>query len=438
MISNVSLSKNYLVCKIYSDLTLKKTKYWNLNGLILLFRQTDVRCQFNLTLSKMNEYIDITKEQIFALLKGNETDRIKAEEIRKSRDKNYNPYPNGWNRHDFFKEVFSDMYIDGFIMTYPHGTVVRQAQRSYFYRGENQLFDSSQASLYRRLNKIKNSEELMIEEFVAYMKIADFLELLLKLDHTQVFIQSQYSFNNAPAKISIDLLYEQLAQHYGLETYWLDITTDFEVALFFACCKFDNQSHKWRPLNKEDFNESYKTLFGVIFQSPTNLPSHYLPEELKSIRILPVGFQPFMRCHMQNSYVASIEKSHCLQKENTFKKLRFKHDEELCNYIFNKMDFGKKIYPHEGLNLMEAEIEKIKKRKIFSIETFEFVCEEPKFKSLNKDTLKQLLMDFGYELKDTQNLIPEEKIEQINKLYSNFDMEQTYKIKFRTRLTVSK
>lgn len=386
----------------------------------------------------MNEYIDITKEQIFALLKENEVDKIKAEEIKNSKDKNYNPYPNGWNRHDSFKEVFSDMYIDGFIMTYPHGTVIRQAQRSYFYRGENQLFDSSQASLYRRLNKIKNSEELLIEEFIAYMKIADFLELLLKFDHTQVFIKSQYSFNNAPAKISIDLLYEQLAQHYGLETCWLDITSDFEIALFFACCKFDNKSHKWRPLNKEDFYESNKANYGVIFQSSVNHLSHYLPEELKSICVLPVGFQPFMRCHMQNSYVASMEKSHCLQKENTFKKLRFKHEEQLCNYIFNKMDNGRKIYPHEGLNILDIEIEEIKKRTIFSVETFEFVCKEPKFKSLDKDTLKQLLMNFGYKLKNNQNFIPEDKIEQINSLYANFDIEQTYKFKFRTRLTASK
>jgi len=382
-------------------------------------------------LLKMNEYIDITKEQIFALLKANETDRIKAERIRKSRVENYNPYPNGWNRHDFYKEVLSDMYIDGFIMPYPHGTVIRQAQRSYFYRGENQLFDSSQASLYRRLNKIKNSEELLIEEFVAYMKIADFLELLLKFDHTQAFIQRQYSFNNTPTKISIDLLYEQIAQHYGLETHWLDITSDFEVALFFACCKFDYQIHKWRPLNKEDFNESNKTLYGVIFQSPIIHANHYFPEELKSVCILPVGFQPFMRCHMQNSYVAMMDKAHCLQKENTFKKLRFRHEEELCNYIFNKMDKGRRIYPHEGLNLLEAEIEDIKIRKTFSIETFEFVCDEPQFNSLDKDMLKQLLKNYDYKLKNTQNFIPGDKIEQINKVYADFDMEQTYKINFR-------
>jgi len=385
----------------------------------------------------MNEYIDITKKQVFSLLKENEIDRIKAEEIRKFRDENYNPYPNGWNRRDFYKEIFSDMYIDGFIMRYPHGTVIRQAQRSYYYRGENQLFESSKASLYRRLDKIKNSKELLIEEFVAYMRIADFFELLLKFSHTQMFISREYSFNKVPAKIYVDLLYEQLSQHYGLETCWLDITSDFEIALFFACCRFNNQLHKWEPLNKDDFSKSHKTQFGVIFQIPSYI-NNLKPLESQSVKIFPVGFQPFMRCHMQNSYVALMDMSHCLQKENSFKKLRFKHDEELCNYIYNIMNQGEKIYPHEGLNLMEKEIEKIRNRKIFSNETFEYECDEPKFKSFSKNTLKKLLLNYGYELRNYHNIIPKEKIEQINRLYANFDMEKTYKIKFRTRSTYSK
>jgi hypothetical protein len=386
----------------------------------------------------MGKYLEITNKEIFSLLKENETDRRRAENIRRFRDENYNPYPNGWNMDSFFKEVLSDRYIDGFIMTYPHGRVVKQAQRSYYYRGERQIFDSSQSSLYRRLNEIKNPEERLIEEFVAYLRIADFLELLLKFDHTQKFISKPLSFNNIPISDRIDLLYEQLAQHYGLETCWLDITSDFEVALFFACCKFNNQTNKWEPLNNEDFNNNDKTQYGIIFQKPANHFTNLLRIESQPVKILPVGFQPFMRCHMQNSYVALMDRSYCLQKDNFFKILRFKHNEELCNYIYNVMDCGKKIYPHEGLNLMRTEIEEIKTRKIFSIESFNYAYENPKFKSLNKDALKQSLIDFGYALTNTSNFMAKEKIDQINKQYADFDIEQIYKIKLRTRLTFSK
>jgi hypothetical protein len=50
------------------------------------------------------------------------------------------PYAKGDFRLNFYKEVMSDMYTDGFMMVYPHGTVVRQARRSFYYRGENQLY----------------------------------------------------------------------------------------------------------------------------------------------------------------------------------------------------------------------------------------------------------------------------------------------------------
>lgn len=380
----------------------------------------------------MSQYVDISNEQIFSLLKENTEDQKRSGEIRKFRDTNYNPYPNGWNLSDFFKETFDDMYVDGFIMKYPHGTVVRQAQRSYYYRGENQIFETTQASLFRKLKNIENPVKQLAEEFAAFMRIADFLELLLKLQHTQKFITQQFSFENK-FFIHIDLLYEQLAQHYGFETHWLDITSDFEVALFFACCKFNSESYNWEPLSNKDFNSDYKTQYGVIFQRPTNHFSNFHTTGKKSVNIFPVGFQPFMRCYMQNSYVALMDKSHCLQQDRSFRKLRFKHSEELSNFIFNRMDCGKKIYPHEGLNILKSEIEEIRNRKIFSCDSFKFVCDEPKFNSISKDLIEQSLLDCGYEIKNTINSIPVEKIKQIDELYVDFDIEKTYKIKLRTR-----
>jgi hypothetical protein len=324
------------------------------------------------------------------------------------------------------------MRIDGFLMSYPHGRVIRQAERSFQYRGENQIFKFSKATLYRKLNEIDDKEEALVEEFVAYMRIADFLWLLLKFDHTQAFISLQLSFNNK--LLGVDLLYEQLAQHYGLETTWLDITSDFEVALFFACCKFNDKTQKWEPLTNKDFNKKQETKFGVIFRRPTNHPNNFILSDSQYLEILPVGFQPFMRCHMQNSYVAKMNQSSCLQEDSSFETLRFRHNEKLCNYIYGKMEGGKKIYPHEGLILVTDEIEEIKKKKIFTLETFDYAFEEPQFKSYSKELLKQLLVNHGYKIINASNYIPKEKIELVNKRYIDFDIEKTYDIKLRTRL----
>lgn len=368
---------------------------------------------------------DISTSEIKSLCKKNEEDHFTPNNIKKTL---------AFNRFDFYKEVFSDFEKDGFLMTYPHGKVIRQAQSRYYYRGEPQIFNSSQASLYRRLNNIIKKEESLVEEFVAYMKIADFYDLLLKFRHTNYFLTLPLKFNRISLSPGIDLLYEQLAQHYGFETVWLDMTSDFEIALFFSCCRFNTNLKKWEPLNNIDFNARYEAQFGVIFKKAT-FPDNHIPLNLKPVNIFPVGFQPFMRCHMQYSYVALMDKTYSLQKDNSIEILKFKHSEELSNFIFEKMNCGEKIYPQEGLNLMTGEIDEIKKRKRFTINTFEYVCGEKKFRLLDNMELLKLLNEYGYEIVNASNYFPKDKIEKVDKLYDNFDVEKTYNIKLRTRLT---
>ena len=92
------------------------------------------------------------------------------------------------------------------------------------------------------------------------MKIAEFNTLLFKFQHTADFLEK-----------GVSVLSEQLAQHYGLKTQWLDITNDFEVALFFACCKYNKNYNMWSPLTKSDFNRNENTQYGIIFKKNTEL-----------------------------------------------------------------------------------------------------------------------------------------------------------------------
>ena len=62
-----------------------------------------------------------------------------------------------------------------------------------------------------------------------------------------------------------DVLYDLLAQHYGLETGWLDITSDFNVALFFATCWYDCSENRWKPLCEEQIRQHP---YGMIFHMP--------------------------------------------------------------------------------------------------------------------------------------------------------------------------
>lgn len=207
----------------------------------------------------------LNESDIYELIKQNESDRVFAENIKRNRMSGKDPYAKGDFHLNFYKEVMSDMYVDGFVMTYPHGTVVRQAKRKFYYRGENQLYETTSPSLNRFLKSIENEEERILERFIADIKIAEFHFLLFKFQHT-----------NNLWKRGVSILSEQLAQHYGLKTQWIDITNDFEVALFFACCKYNKYNNTWLLLTKSDFNKNENTQYGIIFKKILNYQICYL------------------------------------------------------------------------------------------------------------------------------------------------------------------
>jgi hypothetical protein len=371
---------------------------------------------------------------LYELLEENRADLERVDNIQKERDsENYNPYPNGWNRHDFYREMFNDDYISGFVMTYPHGTVIRQARSSYYWRGENQVYAISQANLYRRLRACRNHEDWMVENFVAYMRIGLFLDLLLRFNHVQQHIHQEFVLNGKYTG-RLDLLFIPLAQHYGIDTAMLDMTSNLEVALFFACCTTTNQPNDWRPLDKGDFKDCNKS-HGVLFRRPSYHFDDILPFSYNRTSIFPVGFQPFMRCHMQWGYAALMSPNMYLQKDSSFQYLKFPHDEKFCREIFERMGCGKNIYPHEGLNLMNDEINWIKTTKCFPAEEFDCACADMKIDGDRARTMFARLKRKGYIIEGDYPYIPEWKIVEIDKQYADFDIEKTYEIKLRSRLT---
>ncbi|MCD6579689.1 FRG domain-containing protein [bacterium] len=367
----------------------------------------------------MNQFKEISIKDIFKFLVENEKDRIFAEKVMKERKQPKEHDPKNW-RHDFFVDVISDMFIDGFCMNYPHGKIIKQTNSSFFYRGENQLYPTTLSSLNRRLNQINKIEERTIEEFIAKMRIADFRNLLLCFDHVQNHISK-----------GLSVLYEQIAQHYGIETNWLDITSDLEVALFFACCKYSE--NKWMPLTEEDLKKSDQAKYGVLFRKKNNM-LHDIELYCNHVKFFPIGYQPFMRCHKQYGYSFYMDPDTDLKDQKYFEVLIFKHNEEFCKSIYEKMEGGKKIFPEEGLNIINDYIESIKSRKIFSRETFNYVCEHEK--DLDKNAIEEMIIKYNYEIDDdiAPNDISNEIITSVNEYYKDFDIEKEYNLKLTTRL----
>ncbi len=405
---------------------------------------------------------DITIDYIKELYDKNKKEEIKGVQMTESSYKGEDFYSG--NRRNLWYETTKeylerDSLTEGFKMEYPHGIVIEQSLKRDYYRGENQIYAETIPSLNRALKSYKTEKERELYRMVADMRISEFSFLLQKFKHVK-----EWDY--------CDVLYETIAQHYGIQTGWLDITSDFGIALFFATCSFDNVNRQWKPLTKKQTDVDENHRYGMLFHtyssevnrrwcanqdkfftiSPKSVetdengnsvkseilesPTAGLPDNL----IYPIGFQPFMRCHMQNGYAIYMRDNRPLQTDKGFEKWRFRHDESLSKWIFDKMEGGELVYPHEGLKEADYIIESIAHETKFSEEAFLY--------ALNRNHLYRLI-DAEECKEDLYNFIVEGKrIEIINKhpwklsagrrkkidsLYSNFSLESYYGIKILWR-----
>ena len=374
-------------------------------------------------------YCDIVK-----LREENLRDKLECEQITQSRYSEDKPQNSVFNRLDFYREFLADMKTTGFVMNHLHGQVILQAERNHYYRGENQLFKKSISSLLRKLNEQPTGEKREIYRFISDMRIAQFRNFLLKFEHVHHW-HLNYS----------DVLFDVIAQHYGFETSWLDITNDFDVALFFATCYFDGCEKQWKPLTKEQTEKCEATKYGMIFHMPAwrvlanNMSATIEPHNKATNNIiLPIGFQPFMRCHMQYGYAIDMQEEFPLQQDIGFEKLKFRHSEELSNEIYEKMEKGNLIYPHEGLSEFDDVIKTIQNASHFTEDEFEYAFERSNFFK-NKDECKNKLT-YSAVLKSPVIIsdsvvnawtVAHENL--IKRTYENFSVEDAYGIKLGTR-----
>lgn len=402
-----------------------------------------------------NAVYELTYEHIEKMIRDNNLEEAEGKAITNSSYHGANFYNGQDDRETMYKEhLYRDPKTAGYRMYYPHGIVIEQSMKRNYYRGENRIYPESVPTLLRNIKNYSTIKEKELYRMVSDMRIAEFKALLEKFEHVRNW---HYS----------DVLYEVLAQHYGLETSWLDITNDFNVALFFATCYWRDGS--WHPLTQEMIDTTHS--YGMIFHMPTyimslkwinaledfslgsdtvvsvydkedgSLVQKKLPNICRESNIIyPLGFQPFMRCHMQSGYGIYMRNPVPLQNNCEFQKLKFKQSVELSQRVFDMMDGGKKIYPHEGLEKVEFIIDKIRKLTQFSVDSFEYALYRNHYYRIEDrekclDELHNFSVNGEYIKIVDQHpwKLSSGRRKKIDRIYKDFSIEKDYGIMIRER-----
>jgi hypothetical protein len=330
--------------------------------------------------------------------------------------------------------------VAGTVVRFPYGlSTITFPSRRHLFRGENQVFERSLPTLNRQLRE-KSPQEKVMWKALADLRIYQFWKFIWQINVVPYW----------EAKLC-DVNVLALAQHYGFATHLLDLTNDFNVALFFATCQYDANKDCYRPLTEAEVRAHPD---GVIFHTP-DWQLDYLNGGLSQIEFFmryqagpkekysldngdldgfafQIGYQPLHRCHHQSGYILPMAVDAPLQENWRFEKLHFKQSVEFSQWVFDRMDGGKKVMPYEGISEAKEVMDRIKASFTFSEDDVGYVydgedVDKTAFPTLEAFTAALRAFDFDgrrveIQKEEVSYPVTQDLLERINAQYDGKDL----------------
>jgi len=213
-------------------------------------------------------------------------------------------------------------------------------QSHFLYRGEKKDYGSSKATVYRC------SANHLIEN----IKLAEFNILLESHPMVKMLMKGIKLSNEVELKLNNPY---GIAQHYGFKTSLIDLTSDIDIASFFATTEHNKESDSY-----EIFKDNP---YGVLYVYHMSLPFTHLT---KMDGLSSIGLQPFPRPGIQKGFLWNCHpdfdkknKSVRDLKDSSYvTTIYFRHDEKFTKSIIENTDHGRKIFPVDELSEMALEI----------------------------------------------------------------------------------
>lgn len=186
-----------------------------------------------------------------------------------------------------------------------------------------------------------------------------------------------------------------VAQHYGMPTGYIDLTQSFDIASFFACCKFENK--EWTPVTSGE---------GVIYiLDQRRIPPGHGPKL--------IGLQPFPRPCEQWGWVHEVTLGDDFDSLPYVKKFIFRHDKKSSRRIFEKCQLGRALFPPDELATVAYKIMQAKEVPLnVACRTIEGLINDPLGLPGNteEDILDMIAMELQVAAVDTPPIVVTDEI----------------------------
>lgn len=213
-----------------------------------------------------------------------------------------------------------------------------------FYRGQSEYHEQCLPSLYRFKGDILEKEILR-----SHLQTAEMI-LLMKSHPVIMSIESGGIKHDKLGLVRLPVMYDGLAQHYGIKTCYMDFTNDIWCAAFFAATTCDGTYH---PVVVTE-NMPFKKRFGVLYTLDYGKNGGY--SDFSKDNILPIGLQYFNRPGKQSALVIAMQDLRDLHNFSRLKRVFFRHDTEASKLIYTLSQFGKQFITEDPFAKMVEEI----------------------------------------------------------------------------------
>lgn len=220
--------------------------------------------------------------------------------------------------------------------------------RAFLFRGQSGFYDPSTPSLLRKKKGRFVVENIFYEEFVLALKDHPLIRLFW--DGIEL-CGHRYFF---------EVTYYGLAQHYGFKTRVMDLTSDLDVAKFFAVTDYNEKTDTYSPVIDE-------SRYGVFYYwDNVRHPLAFQP--IFGGNLSSIGLQVFPRSGRQKVFLFSMYREQNFNDIPFVRYKLFRHDAAISKQIYKMARRGKLYFPEDELSSLAQRIRcsKILSGKAFS------------------------------------------------------------------------
>ena len=206
------------------------------------------------------------------------------------------------------------------------------SSNKFLFRGQSQFFQTCVPGMFRDKKKVA------ARQFVDDVIQINEMEVLLRQHPLVKLFEQGFYLLHEFFRFRVD--YVGLSQHYYNRTPMLDLTSDMEVAKFFAVT--------WFNMDEDRYEKYTGDKLGVLYYYDL-APDAFTLRNGRDYLVETIGKQPFMRSGNQSGFLIRLGADQNFNELPEVRYVFFRHDPAITDRIFAESENGDRYMPQEML-----------------------------------------------------------------------------------------